>query len=89
MPDDIESVSLTQKLGNMVITAIVGGGIGFLGSYFTLQQRVADNDRRVSALEASTVSREQTKSLLDAINAANVSIDKRLSTIEGVLMHGK
>lgn len=77
---------LVARVGNMVITAIVGGGIGFVTSWATIQTKVEDQDRRITVLESSTASKEQTKSVLDAINAANSSIDKRLSTIEGVLM---
>lgn len=89
MADSVDAQGFAGKIGNSIITAIIGGGIGFITSYATIQQKVADQDRRILVLESSTASKEQTQSVLAAINAANSSIDKRLSTIEGVLMKNK
>lgn len=90
MPDDIPGTKpLAMQIGTTILTGVIAGGLGFVGSWATTQQKVADLDRRVTVLESSTASKDQTKSVLDAINAANSSIDKRLSTIEGVLMKNK
>lgn len=92
MPDDDAANGakpLATKIGTIIITAILSGGLGFIGTWFTTQAKVDDAERRIAVLEASTASKEQTRAVLDAINAAQSSADHRLSTIESVLMKSR
>jgi len=84
-----ENKPIVKRISNMVLTAVVGGGLGFVGSWFTMQERIADQERRIEVLENTAGSKEQTKALLEAINTANASIDRRLSNIEAAMMRNK
>lgn len=75
-----------EHVAGTLLTMIVGAAIGVIGSWYTLQGKVADQERRVAALELKAAGKDELRQALDAIRDQNASIDRRLSNIEGSLM---
>jgi Tfp pilus assembly protein PilO len=69
-----------------LLTMIVGGALGFIGSWFTLKDKVEESGTRISQLETSSARKDEMTAVLNAMLKQNDSIDKRLGNIEAALM---
>lgn len=77
--------ALTANVTGHILTMIVGGILGFVGSWYTVENKVDAQERRLESLEQSTVRKPELDPAMQGIRTSLESIDRRLGSLESAV----